>query len=181
MNIMRKILILTLAISFAFLFSSCEKNPIGMTSTEAMAGDWYVVCDGCDADGNIIEGLEDPFGVGQWHTYTYNTAKDDGAQMYVSDGKDSDGWYFWQYAVKVDIDLNTLTFQTNGEAQNEAYDCKVTITGGKITLNGATTPSGMPADAIEYYIVFDDDSYVGRYYDKLKVYGYRYTGLANDD
>lgn len=175
---MKKIFYTILLVTVSILIASCEKNPIPMTSTEAMAGDWYVMCDGCDASGNVIEGLEDPFGLGNWHTYTYNTAKDNGAEMFVSDGKTAN---FWDYAAKVTIDLNNLTFQTNGAVKNENYDCEVTITGGKITLGGATTPSGVKADAIEYYIVFSDDNYVGKYYDKLKVYGYRYTGLANDD
>lgn len=178
---MKKIFYTILLVATALFISSCEKNPIGMTSTVDMAGDWYVMAEGADANGNVIEGMEDPFGLGRWHTYTYNTAKDDGTQMYVSDGKESDSWYFWQYAVKVNIDANAMTFQTSGEAANEAYECGITITGGKVILNGAKTPSGSPADSIVYYIKFSDDNYIGTYYEQIKVSGYRYTGLVNDD
>ncbi|MFA7033048.1 MAG: lipid-binding protein [Bacteroidales bacterium] len=178
---MKKILYTTLIVAFAMIFASCEKNPIPMTAVEAMAGDWYVTCDGADENGNVIEGWEDPFGVGEWHTFTYNTSANLPTEMYVSDGKDADDWYFWTYTVKVSVDLATMTFKSNGPVHNEAYDCDVTITNGKITLNGATTPSGQPADAIEYCIVFSDDSYVGQYWSSLKVHGYRYTGFLNDD
>ena len=55
------------------------------------------------------------------------------------------------------------------------------VTGGKIIKNGATTPSGQPADAIEFYILFSDDRYAGDMYDRLYVHGYRYTGFVNDN
>ena len=178
---MKKILYTFLLVAVAMLIASCEKNPVGGTATEAMAGDWYVMCDACDANGNVIEGFEDVFGLGYWHTFTYNTSKNISTQMYVSDGKEADSWNMWQYTVKVTANPENMTFQTEGDADNEAYECKVTITGGKIILNGATTPSGMPADSIVYFIKFSDDSYVGVYYDQLKVSGYRYTGFTNDD
>lgn len=61
---------------------------------------------------------------------------------------------------------------------NESYEgCDVTIDGGKILLEAATTPHGTPADSIVYYVSFSDDEPGMRY----KVSGYRYTGLAVDD
>ena len=81
-----------------------------------------------DENGNVIEGWEDPFGVGEWHTFTYNTSANLPTEMYVSDGKDADDWYFWTYTVKVSVDLATMTFKSNGPVHNEAYDCDVTIT-----------------------------------------------------
>ena len=35
--------------------------------------------------------------------------------------------------------------------------CNITITDGKIMKGAATTPSGMPADSIVFYVEFDDD------------------------
>ncbi|MBR6250609.1 MAG: hypothetical protein IKR17_05370 [Bacteroidales bacterium] len=37
------------------------------------------------------------------------------------------------------------------------------------------------ADSICFYVVFSDDKYVGKYWDKIRVSGYRYTGLAADE
>lgn len=70
--------------------------------------------------------------------------------------------------------------------------CNITITDGKILNGAATTPSGMPADSIVFYVEFDDDYteddegnpvYVPEAYGfkNYRVSGYRYTGLANDD
>jgi hypothetical protein len=48
---------------------------------------------------------------------------------------------------------------------------------GKVLYDQATTPGGMPADSIVFYISFDD----GDYYENYRVSGFRYTGLANDE
>jgi hypothetical protein len=48
----------------------------------------------------------------------------------------------------------------------------------------ATTPSGMPADSIVFYVQFTDDdlSYQEAYgYTRYKVSGYRYTGFTADE
>lgn len=167
---MKKIIYALTILASCILFASCEKTPVGMTATVDMAGDWYVQADLCDASGNVLEA--DCYGLGEWHTMTYNTAKNIPTEMYVTDLAN-----FWDYTVKVKVDLNAKTFATEGSVPNEAYDCNVTITNGKISLGTATTPSGMPADAIEYVISFDDDD-EGIYY---KIRGYRYTGFALDD
>lgn len=174
---MKKILYSILAIAFSIFAVSCEKDPVGMTATVDAAGDWYVVADGCDADGNVIEGMEDFFGVGYWHLLTYNTASNDTNELYLSDLGN-----LWEFTVKVKLNLDALTFDTDGKlVVNEVYECGVKIVGGKITPNGTTTPSGMPADAIELLVLFDDDSYAGAYYDVLKIHGFRYTGFVADE
>ena len=97
--------------------------------------------------------------------------------MYVSDLGN-----FWDYTVVVNADCNNLTFSSNGEVQNEAYDCKVNIEGGKMLPGAATTPSSMPADSLVYYVSFSDDEYPATYgYSKYKVSGYRRTGFAADE
>jgi len=46
----------------------------------------------------------------------------------------------------------------------------------------ATTPSGMPADSLVYYVSFSDDENPAAYgYAKYKVSGYRRTGFASDE
>lgn len=157
------------------LFTSCEKDEIGGTATEALAGEWQLTVDAVDDAGNVV--INDPFGLGVTLGITYNTNENVADKMYVSDLGN-----FWDYTVVVNCDCNALTFSTNGEAQNEAYDCKVKIENGKILLGAATTPSGMPADSLVYYVSFSDDDNPAAYgFTKYKVSGYRRTGFVSDE
>ncbi|WP_418696339.1 lipid-binding protein [Bacteroides sp.] len=155
------------------LLTSCEKDDIENTATKALAGEWYVTVDGVDADGKVL--YEDAFNLGHKMLYTYNTAANVPTEMYVDDMKN-----FWEYKVRVKSDVKALTFATEGAVPNERYDCDVTIEGGKVLLGAATTPHGTPADSIVFYVTFSDDTNIPLYA-KLKVAGYRYTGLAEDE
>lgn len=167
-------------------FTSCEKEEVGNTATVATAGDWYVTVDAADANGNLFvdsdgDTWEDPFGMGNIHVLTFNSAANNPNEMIVSDMG-----VFWDFKVKVNCDQNTLTFSTNTTEDNnlvEGYeDVNVTITNGKIIKDGATTPSGQKADYIEFCVSFSDDPYPGAYgWDCYKVSGYRYTGFVADE
>ena len=171
----KAIYLLMLVVSM--VFTSCEKEEIGGTATEALAGEWYVRLDCVDANGSVVYTGEEFFGVGRFLLNTYNTAANNANEIWVDDNGN-----FWEFKVKASSDINNLTFQTNGAAANHYYDCNVTIEGGKITLNGATNPHGTAADAIEFYVSFDDDTYPAKYgYAKYKISGYRYTGLVEDE
>ena len=171
----KAIYLLMLVVSM--VFTSCEKDEIGGTATEALSGEWYVRLDCVDASGNVVYSGEDFFGMGRFLLNTYNTAAHKNNEIWVDDLGN-----FWQFQVKASANINNLTFQTSGAAANNYYECDVTVEGGKITLNGATTPHGTPADAIELYVTFSDDTYPADYgYAKYKISGYRYTGLASDD
>ena len=152
------------------VFSSCEKDEIGGTATEALAGEWQLTVDLVDDAGNVV--MTDPYGMGVILGITYNTTDNVPDKMYVSDLNQ-----FWKYRVVVNCDCNSLTFSTDGEVQNEIYDCMVNIEGGKMLPGAATTPSGMPADSLVYYVSFSDDEPGARY----KVAGYRRTGFAADE
>lgn len=152
------------------MFASCEKDEIGGTATEALAGEWQLTVDLVDDAGNVL--MTDPYGMGVILGITYNTVDNVADKMYVSDLGN-----FWDYKVVVNCDCNALTFSTNGDAQNEAYDCMVNIENGKMLPSAATTPSGMPADSLVYYVSFSDDDPGMRY----KVSGYRRTGFAADE
>lgn len=157
------------------LFTSCEKDEIGGTATEALAGEWQLTVDAVDESGNVV--LTDPFGIGVILGITYNTVDNVADKMYVSDLGN-----FWDYTVVVNADCDALTFSTDGDAQNEAYNCKVNIEGGKMLPGAATTPSGMPADSLVYYVSFSDDDYPAAMgYAKYKVSGYRRTGFVSDE
>ena len=105
---------------------------------------------------------------------------------------DSIGVFFAYYEI---VPADTIV-----EALSPIVD-NIKIWNGKVTLNGAVTPSGMPADAIEFEFSTDGDD-VGYYFndeaepgdfrmgisfgdlegfDHYKVTGYRYTGFADDD
>ena len=249
---MKKNLYITI-IALCTLFTSCEKDEIGGTATEALAGQWYVVYDGVDADGEVT--MKDPFRVGRSLLLTYNTSANDGEEIFVDDLTN-----FWEFKLKVDCNVSTLTFAeldeskyiyattydstgttiatynnyyyeaNNFDAENwakykadsislDAYkaiakdtisagyfakygsndfavgavisdttivaDVKnafnIWVTDGKILKGATLTPSGAAADSICFYVVFSDDKYVGKYWDKIRVSGYRYTGLAADD
>ena len=152
------------------LFASCAKDPIGNTATVDMAGEWYVTVDAVDENGEIL--YEDPYGMGPVIFSTFNTAANKAEEIFVYDNAN-----FWDFQVQVKANPTAMTFETEGLVPNLKYECGVTISSGKITLGGATTPSGMPADAIEFLISFDDDDYGFTY----KVHGFRYTGLAGDE
>ncbi|MCD8177758.1 MAG: hypothetical protein LUE98_10130 [Tannerellaceae bacterium] len=175
---MKKIILLSIMIAGIFL-TSCEKDKIGGTATESLAGEWYVTVDAMNADGSTWG--EDPFGIGHFLIATYNTAANVESEIWVDDCEQ-----FWDFKVKAKADANMLTFSAN-EAESVYRDgtaiaITVSIVDGKILLGGATTPSGMPADSIVFKVTFSDDTNTTNYgFDHYKISGYRYTGLTNDD
>jgi len=171
---MKKVLFLIMVVG-AFL-ASCEKDKIGGTETQKIAGDWSVTVDAAAADGSVV--YEDIFGMGHINILTYNTEKNVPNEMWVDDAG-----IFWDFQVLVNLDNANATFSTdnNDYVENNAYDSKVKITNGKVLYGAAKTPSGMPADSIVFYVSFDDDDYPAQYgYEDYKISGYRYTGFAND-
>ena len=161
--------------------TSCEKEDIGGTATESMAGEWYVTVDAADANGNVVEGLEDPFGLGKIHVLTYNASDNNPNVLIVDDLQN-----FWAFKVKTNCDQNTLSFATSTSDNNNLVtdyeDINVTITGGKIIKNGGVQNNGSKADYIEFYVSFSDDPYPAAYgYASYKVSGVRYSGLEEND
>ena len=59
---MKKIAYFAAALLFCSSVTSCEKEEIGGTATESMAGQWYVDIDAVDDSGNPIDGGEHYFG-----------------------------------------------------------------------------------------------------------------------
>jgi len=155
------------------LFSSCEKDDYvpGGTAVETMSGKWTVVYDHSSFG-------EDPFGVGKTQVYTYNTADNSTEEMWLFDDAN-----FWDYKVKVPINLENKTFGTTDTLTNavEEYEIKVVVRNGKIIDNGATPPSGQPVDSIYFELWFEDlEGATGLPDDTLLVSGYRYTGWEED-
>ena len=158
------------------ILASCQKDPVENTACVEMAGDWYVTIDAANA-GQVL--YEDVYGLGYVHMFTSNTAANIATEMLLTDNRDDP---FWEFNIKVTADPAAMTFSASN-AENLSYEnCTINVTGGKIVKNGATTPSGMPADAIEFYISFSDDSDGPKYgWDSFYIHGYRYTGFAADE
>lgn len=161
--------------------TSCEKEDIGGTATESMAGEWYVTVDAADANGNVVEGFEDLFGLGKIHVLTYNASDNNPNVLIVDDLQN-----FWGFKVKTNCDQNGLSFATSTSDNNNLVadyeDINVTITGGKIIKNGGVQNNGSKADYIEFYVSFSDDPYPAAYgYANYKVSGVRYSGLEEND
>ena len=64
-------------------FASCEKDEVGGTATQALAGEWYVTVDAVDANNNVT--AVDPNGMGKFLVNTFNTAANVSDQMWISD------------------------------------------------------------------------------------------------
>ena len=186
---MKKILFALVALA-SFTLVSCEKEKVGGTALESMAGQWYVTVQGIDEDGSVLYEDEDLYGFGPFVLLTYNDANDSSNKMFIQDTPNAEGDLFWDFKVKVDCDLDAETFGLRG-AVDYNYSIDVDITNGKILKGAATTPSGMAADSIVFDVLFEDDKYaeanIGKpgvtttYYYQLRMTGYRYTGLAADE
>lgn len=177
---MKKVLYFA-ALLFGLTLTSCEKEEMGGTATEATAGQWYVTVDAADENGNLVEGLEDLFGLGRVVMLTYNTSANNPNEMIVDDIAN-----FWEFKVKVACDQQALTFQTNTTENNNLVagneDINVSITGGKILPQAGRQNNGSPADSIVFYVSFSDDEYPAAYgYKNYRVSGIRYSGLEEND
>lgn len=178
---MKKVLYLATLLLCAVFTTSCEKEEVGGTATESLAGDWYVTVDAVDESGNLVYGDDDLFGMGRIHVLTYNTSANNPNEIIVEDQGN-----FWSFKVKAQADGNNLTFSTNTSANNNLVadyeDINVTITNGKIIKDGGVQNNGSKADYIEFYVTFSDDEFPAAYgYAKYKVYGVRYSGLTEND
>ena len=163
---MKKVLYLATLLLCAVLTTSCEKEEVGGTATESLAGEWYVTATIVDT-GQVIE---DPSGIGRFNILTYNTSANTGDEIWVDDMDN-----FWSFKVKASADVNALTFSASN-VQNQSYDCTVTITNAKVIKKGGVQNNGSPADYITMDVEFSDDP--GTIY---RLEGVRYSGLEEND
>jgi len=167
-------------IFYAFLVAamaavSCSKDPIENTAAVNVAGDWYVLFNQVDANGDIV--YEDGFGIGYSHVLTYNTSSNSVDSIFVDDLKNT-----WEFKAKVPVDMSNMTFGSSSELFEYYSESGVYIYNGKILPGAATTPSGMLADSIVFEVKFDGDAYAESYgYDHYRLEGYRYTGFDADE
>jgi hypothetical protein len=164
---MKKVLYLATML-LCMAITSCQKEDIGGTATESLAGQWYVLANMVNDDGSVIE---DPYGLGRFQILTYNTAANNPNEIWIDDSKN-----FWNFKVKATGDINNLTFSA-ASAQNQRGDeITVNITNGKIIKNGGVQNNGSPADYITMDVEFSDNP--GTIY---RLEGVRYSGLEEND
>ena len=190
---MKKVLYFA-ALLFCVGLTSCEKEEIGGTAVESMAGKWYVTMDAVDDAGNPIEGGEDYFGLGgPIILLTYNTAGNNPAEMWVDDlGQFNVGAMYnapypsYCIKAKVSVDQSSLTFRSAdapnyGDGWKDSDAMPVTID-GKILLGAGRQKNGSPADSIVFFVSYKNDPwYPDDGYAKYKVSGIRYSGLEEND
>ena len=164
---MKKVLYLATML-LCMAITSCQKEEIGGTATESLAGQWYVQANMVNDDGSVIE---DPYGLGRFQILTYNTSANNPNEIWVDDIKN-----FWNFKVKANGDINTLTFGAVNAENQRGDEITINITNGKIIKSGGMQNNGSPADYITMDVEFSDDP--GTIY---RLEGVRYSGLAEND
>lgn len=176
---MKKVTIILALLALAVF--SCQKDPVGKTATVDLAGQWQIVYNCVDANGDFVDVWDDPS-----MALTFNTAANDKDSIWFSDLGNLLG-----IQVKIPCNLADLTFgsddqfeniNTDGALGDGDIDAGTIIKNGKILKGAATTPSGMPADSIYFEIFIENDGYAAGYgYDHYTAAGFRYTGFAADE
>lgn len=165
---------LMLSTGFVACDTETDEEP-GGTKVEKMCGNWDVVYDAVDADGNVV--YEDPYGAGLCTIFTYNTADESMTKMYIDDQGT-----FWNYKFLINIDYPARTFSaTDAVPYDDVATGNAIVTDGKILEGAAKNSHGMPNDSISFYIQFDDDADGAKYgWVKWHVHGQRHTGFSPD-
>jgi hypothetical protein len=156
---MKKLAIVALAISTAFVSCKKELPDVGATSAQKVANEWWVTMK--DASGADLAGV--------FKLSTYNTSANNG-DIWVDDLEHS-----WQFKVKAQVDYNNLTFKAANQG-NEYYPITVTINDGKVLLNAAKSKTGNTTDSIYFKVEFSDDP--GSIY---TISGHARTKFAEDE
>lgn len=157
----------------AFAVSSCAKEEIGGTAVQDMAGEWYVIMDYTDEDGNVIE--EDTYDLGYNQLYTYNTNANLATEMYVEFLSNVEDNYN-SFRVIADVNYGNKTFSAT-DVEDDYYGYVYTIKNGKVVKDGAISPAGYKADAISFTLIEEYDYNGQHYVDYYLIHGYRRTGL----
>jgi hypothetical protein len=167
--------ILIIAI-FALAFTSCdEKEEYEQinSSVVELTGEYWVHYD------HETYGA-DPFGAGYTKLIISNTAADNGVDAWLSDEGN-----FWDYKVKIPVNMDQLAFGADQEVTSivDGYEIQVKITNGKI-INDAVhnLDSGVSADSIYFEVWFEDlEESTEIANDKMIVSGFRKTGFLEDE
>ena len=189
---MKKFVYIICSLLAGVVFTSCEKDEIGGTATESMAGDWYVIVDCIDENGDVA--IED-FNEGRFHVFTYNSADNTANKLFVDDQLNLLGMKaltvcdqgLTKDTLQKEMNLYYMSFATpdtvdNVTSHSQNVSDRVIVTDGKIFKNGGHQNNGSLADSISFYFEYTEDAYAATYnYKKYHVHGIRYSGLVEND
>src|SRR5688500_737074 len=165
---MKKLFAYIFLASAAMIGVSCQEDlEPGGTKVQDMAGEWWVKYEVETAPNT----WEDVAG-GYYKMMTYNTSSDS-EEIWIDDLE-----HFWEYKVKVPVDLTAKTFAATAAA-NAVYESAVTIENGVVITGGGTSVSGVVTDSIHFVASFDDDDVT--FGTKYRVSGHRRTGFLEDE
>lgn len=184
--------ILTVIMLAVILFSSCDtfddldKMPdpeVEYSSTYPISGEYY-------AEFSYTE-HGDLFGAGLVPLYIYNTAADDGQDVWITDyiGSDPSEGSYWGFRVKCPVNMDDLSFGSADTLIDEGFGIKVVVRNGQILEEATEQPSGTISDSIFCEIWFEDigpyiNSQVGDIIaedEYLNVSGFRRSGFLEDE
>lgn len=139
------------------------------SSVYLLGGEWWVRY---YIDGEVIADYSPLF--------TYNTAADDGKEMWISDGGN-----FWTFTVKSACNVKNISFGSadtlisTADWEGSPYDIGILISNGKVIKNGGFSASGVVTDSIYFEIRFEDDD--SPYETVYQGAGTRKTGFLEDE
>jgi hypothetical protein len=165
---MKKYIAYIIVISAALVGFSCQDDlEPGGTKAQDMAGEWWV-----RYEVETSPGTWEDIGGGYYKMMTYNTASDT-EEIWVDDLA-----HFWEYKVKVPVDLAAKTFSVTA-APNAAYESAVTIANGVVLAGEGKSITGVQTDSIHFVASFDDDD--PAFGTNYRVSGHRRTGFLEDE
>jgi hypothetical protein len=150
-----------------FALACQEDLEPGGTKVQDLAGEWWV-----RYEVETSPGVYEDVAGGYYKMMTYNTAANT-EEIWVDDLE-----HFWEYKVKVPVNLTSKTFAVTGAA-NASYESAVTIESGVIVTGGGTSVSGVQTDSIHFVASFDDDD--TPFGTQYRVSGHRRTGFLEDE
>lgn len=163
---MKKAFIYLFVVGFLFTIGSCDDDlDIYNSSTNELDGNWYVQYYHADLGYPAYTPL-----------YTYNTAADNGQEIWITDEAN-----YWDYKVKIAANPKSLMFGSSSEVTSiiDGYEIGVIVNNGKIVKNAVKLPSGVMADSIYFEIWFEDGGVPTS--DVIVAGGFRKTGFEEDE
>src|SRR5688500_17543841 len=134
---MKKLIAYIVVAGAALIGFSCQEDlEPGGTKVQDLAGEWWV-----RYEVETTPGVYEDIAGGYYKMMTYNTASDT-EEMWVDDLE-----HFWEYKVKVPVNLTSKSFAVTGAA-NAVYESAVTIENGVVIIGGGTSVSGVQTDSI---------------------------------
>lgn len=158
---------------FSFIAFSCAKEDIGGTAVQDMAGEWYVIMDYTDEEGNVL--MPDVYDLGYNQLFTYNTNANLATEMYIEFISNDEDEYN-SFRVITNVDYANKTFSVT-DVEDDYYGYIYSITNGKVVKDGAVSPAGYTADSISFTLIEEYDYGDEHYVDYYLIHGYRRTGL----